>query len=1128
MNKGLIKAVLIFYSISSNVCAQSVFFKDADENAISKNNTYRIIVPEKYRTTFLNTNELKNFLWSLPAEQNIVNRKNAPILLLPMPDGKMARFHVWEYKMMEPALAEIFPEIKTFVGQGIDDPNAIVRFDYNPYFGFSAQIFSINGNVYIDPYARGDINHCISYFSKDYRRDYPFKCRTFTDSSFQEHTEKIARGQCRGSNIYTFRLAVACTGEYAIAVCSPAAPSTAATMAAITTTVNRVNGIYEKELAMRFILVGNNSQIVFLNPATDPYTNGNAFLMQIENQTTLNNVIGTANYDAGIVFGTGDMSMTVTFSFCSWSNKGKAVCGLPNPVGDLFDVNRVCHNLGHVFGAPDTYNSNDAICMEGPSIGGWEPGSGTTIMAATGTCGPDNLQPQPDPFFHTESFDAITQFTPSCGVMIPNGGNRPPRIIFMPVIGYNIPQGTPFTFNAVAMDDDGDPITYCWETTNRGPVGAWNSGNLNGSPFFKSRAPKTSGSRTFPDMNVILAGYPANPLPVQGGLKGETLPVTTAGIGIRLTIRDNRGGVINDQADCHNALFPLGVYTVPGTGPFKVNLPDGGETWSAGSQQTILWDVAGTTGAMINTQMVNILLSTDGGFTYPFLLAASVPNDGFEVLTMPNISTTTARIKVEAVQNIFFDISNANFSIAPAPVGFEFGNPNIQTVNCPAPATVTYSLGTISNGGYNTPIALSASGVPAGASISFGTNPVQPGNSSIVTLNNVNTVSQGVYYITVTGTSGVITRARVLVLNLQTGPNPVITTQPVSQTDCEGSNVTFTIASPSAISYQWQISTDGGFVFNNITPNGNSSSYTISGITFQHNNYRYRCIVTGQCNNTISNVVRVNVWNAALITAHPQNVSACAGSSKTFSVSVFSGAPSYQWQVNTNNGAGFTNIIGATSDILALFSVTTGMNNNQYRCLVYNPNCFTPTVSNSATLTVNELPVVTINAAPYTKLFPGLETIITATGSASAGALPFSFRWFLNGAQLGGVTGNTYKAGISRLGNYRVDIVDARGCVSQSNILNIGDSVTNRLFIFPNPANTSVEFAFHNPGGLQVNWQITIYNATGGKVFYDRIFNSGTYPKMVENVSRFTKGVYFVVLSDNSGKVLANGKLIVH
>jgi hypothetical protein len=164
---------------------------------------------------------------------------------------------------------------------------------------------------------------------------------------------------------------------------------------------------------------------------------------------------------------------------------------------------------------------------------------------------------------------------------------------------------------------------------------------------------------------------------------------------------------------------------------------------------------------------------------------------------------------------------------------------------------------------------------------------------------------------------------------------------------------------------------------------------------------------------------------------------------------------------------------------------------------------------------------------PYIKLLPGLQTTITASGSAAPGSLPFTLRWTLNSAILGGINGNTYTAGITRLGNYRVDITDAKGCFGQSNVLNIGDSVSTRFFIFPNPASTSVEFTFHNPGGGAVDWQITIYNSTGGKVLYDRIFNAGAYPKMIENVSRLASGVYLVSLADKSGKILAKGKMMI-
>ena len=1134
MRRELILLVFGICCNSSVLLSQPVFFSTQDENAISKNNSYRVIIPGKYHTTFLNTAELKGFLWSLPSEQSLADgslgdRKLAPILALPTPDGKLAKFRVWESSVMEPGLAARFPEIKTFTGQGIDDPYATVRFDYNPYFGFNAQILSINGDVLIEALARGNTSHYISYYIKDSYKRTSFHCTPFTDSADKPEAERIEASICRGPQLYTYRLALACSGEYATAVCSPAMPTVPSTLAAITTTLNRVNGIYENELAMRFLLVANNSQVLYLDGSNDPFTNGNEEAMMNECQATLNAVIGSANYDAGMVLGTGNNSAAYISGVCNSPNKGKAVCGLPDPTGDIFDVGRVAHNLGHLFGATDTHNSNDVSCTGGPNVG-HEPGSGTTIMSAAGSCNNDNLQPLPDPYFHSKSFDQITGFITGSGAGchgIINTGNNPPRFTNNVIYGNNIPMNTPFQLRGVtAIDDDGDPVTFSWEETDRGPSGSWNSALGSNAPAFRSRVPQTTSERVFPDMQLVLAGYPPNPPATQGGLKGETLSTISRTYSFTLTLRDGRGGVMNAGSNCSSTTFGEHVvYTVPGTGPFKVTLPDGGETWSAGSSQTILWNVAGTDASPINTATVNILLSTDGGYTYPFFLASNVPNDGFEVVFMPNISTTTARIKIEAVNNIFFDISNGNFSIVPAPVGFEFTNPQLVTVSCPAPASIGYTLGTISNGGYNTPVNLSATGVPAGTTITFGTNPVLPGGSSTITLNNVNTLTPGIYYITVIGASGSISRSRVLALHIQTGSAPVITMQPVSQTDCAGSTVTFSVSSPSAIAYQWQISTDGGFVFNDITPNGNLSTLTITNISSQHNTYKYRCIVIGQCNSTISNIVQVNVWGAAFITTQPQNVSACVGSSKTISVSVFSGAPAYQWQVNS--GAGFSNISGATSNVLTLSNITSGMNNYQYRCLLLNPNCITPTISDTATLTVLEGPFVTLNAAPYTKLFPGLQTTITATGSGSAGSLPFSFRWILNGSYIGGATGNTYSADFTKLGSYRAEITDAKGCVGLSAVLNIGDSASNKLFIFPNPNNGEFKVTFHNPGSSLAEREVTIYNSLGEKILSHRVTISGPYQLILYNLSSVAKGIYFIVLSDGAGKILAKEKVTI-
>lgn len=1135
MTKVFIKVVLILYSITSNVYSQTLFFNNGDEkSSVLYNNSNKKTLPDKYRTVFFNASALKSFLWSLPTEQSLVNRKQAPIINLPMPDGSTAKFYVWESTIMEQGLADRFPDIKTFAGQGIDDPYATVRFDYNPSFGFSAQILSAHGDVYIDPYTKDNIHYNISYYSKEFKKNVPFSCQVIGQKIYSKDSTTSDRGFCRGSELYTFRLAVACTGEYAIAVCTPNQPSVAATMAAVTTTINRVNGIYEKELAIRFLLVANSSQLIFLNPAADPYTNGNPDVMMNENQLLIDNTIGSANYDIGHVFGTGNSSRTTFFTLCNTTSKAKVVSGFQNPLGDLFDVNQVAHTLGHVFGASDNYNSNNTACLPDASVAfGMEPGSGTTIMSAAGTCGTDNIQPQNDAFFHSWSYNSITEFLSStwsgCKGIITTG-NTPPRILSMPGNGSYIPINTPFTLNATATDDNGDAITYCWEQVDRGAGGAWNSGATTLlDPLFKSRIPKTTGSRTFPDMAVILAGYPVNPSPVQDGLKGETLPVITRTIKFGLTIRDNRaggGGVINDDNDCSTTLFPFEIYATANTGPFIVNLPDGGETWSALSSQTILWNVANTNAPPVNTTFVNILLSTDGGITFPFFLATNVPNDGFEIVTMPNISTATARIKIEAVGNIFFDISNANFSIAQAPVGFELSTPAAMTLSCPAPSSVTYSLGAISNGGYNSPVILSASSIPAGATIVFGTNPVQPGSSSNITINNVNELAQGIYYITVTGTSGSITRTRILVLNIQTGASPVITSQPVSQSDCEGSNITFSIQSPSAIYYQWQKSTDGGFTFANITVNGNAASYTILNAGDEFNN-RYRCLVGGQCNITTSNVVRAYIIPRPTITSQPQNTEVCEGGSKTFSLAAQGGSLTYQWQVNRNDGAGFVNINGANQTSLNLVNVTFTMSNNQYRCLVLPQQCITPTASSIASLTVNLLPSVSIISFPYSKLLPGLITTITASGIAAPGSLPVTFRWKLGNAILGGVNGTTYDVSIARLGDYQVEIIDAKGCVGQSPVLNIGDSAINKLFILSNPNSGQFAVTYYNSGNTPVERKLVLYSACGAKIFSDETIVSGAYQLMHYDISKVAKGMYFLLLLDKSNKVLAKEKMLV-
>ncbi|HRF19827.1 MAG TPA: zinc-dependent metalloprotease family protein, partial [Chitinophagaceae bacterium] len=343
----------------------------------------------------------------------------------------------------------------------------------------------------------------------------------------------------------TYRLAVACTGEYAQAPGIAAGSNPAILHNAIVTTVNRVTGVYETEVSVRMVLVANNNLIEFLNAATDPFTgNNNANVLINESQTVIDANIGSANYDIGHTFSTGGGGLAQLSCVCG-SSKARGITGSPNPTGDAYDIDYVAHEMGHQFGG----NHSMAGCGSSPASTKYEVGSGTTIQAYAGICGAENIQPNSDPFFHAISFDEISNFVNgaggTCAVLTPTG-NTLPVIDPLPNNGVTIPISTPFTLSGTATDANGDALTYCWEQWDLQGVQTWNAGATapagNTVPLFKSRVPKTNGNRTFPDIAVILANYPANPPATMGGLKGETLSPVARAMNFRLTVRDNRAG----------------------------------------------------------------------------------------------------------------------------------------------------------------------------------------------------------------------------------------------------------------------------------------------------------------------------------------------------------------------------------------------------------------------------------------------------------------------------------------------------------------------------------------------------------------------------------------------------------
>ncbi|MGH1520493.1 reprolysin-like metallopeptidase [Chryseobacterium sp. JK1] len=639
------------FIISISLGKAQDFFTKISERSITSDPKSRTVQPEKFLTYQLKVADLKNYFNAVPELGDSDFKGKAPIIVLPMADGSKAKFRVWKSSVMAPKLAGQFPQIVTLTGQGIDDQYATIKLDFTE-LGFHAQIKSvIAGDTYIDPYAKNNIDNYIIYKKSDLINKNPMTCETHAeDLQVEKKNAQKTVTPSVGTQIRIFRFAVACTGEYAVAATGTATPTVAQTLSAIVTSVNRVNGVYEQEVASRLVLVDNETNAIFTNAATDPFNgNNNANTLINESQTQIDLLIGNANYDIGHTFSTGGGGLAGLGVICSNSSKARGITGSPNPVGDPYDIDYVAHEVGHQFGGPHTFNATTGSCGGGnrSAANAVEPGSGITIMAYAGIClSSNNLAANSIPIFHTRSFQSITTKVQSTTCQVTN-----PVANTAPVVNagnnYTIPKSTPFKLTGSATDAENTGLTYCWEQNDVGPAGNWNA-PIGNAAIFRSFIPTTVPYRYFPKITDVINNTTTI---------GEILPSYARTMEFRLTVRDNNAGcagVANDDAI---------VTVVDSAGPFTVTAPNTAVSWTGNSTQTITWDVANTTDVPVSCANVSIYLSTDGGLTYPITILASTPNDGSETITIPDVNTTQARIMVAGEGNVFYNINPINFTI---------------------------------------------------------------------------------------------------------------------------------------------------------------------------------------------------------------------------------------------------------------------------------------------------------------------------------------------------------------------------------------------------------------------------------------------------------------------------------
>lgn len=615
-----------------------------------------------------NLEKLERILQAAPLRFSAEANQSDLEITLPMPDGSMERFKIFNFPVMQSRLAAAYPALRTFTAAGISNPTATAKIEMTPQ-GFSAMILGDDrGTIFITPFSVANKTY-YSFYERDAQSTgEPFVCEVQdaqeSVNQLPESDNFFLAGDCQ---LRQYRLALACTGEYAQFRDDGDDANgniVADVMAAMVISMNRVNGVFEREVGVTMIIIDENTDIIFTDADNDPYTNEDANDMLSENVITCTNIIGSANYDIGHVLGEGGGGIAFINSPCT-GNKARGVSKQRDQVDEFFNIAIILHEMGHQFGARHTQNND---CSRSSSAS-YEPGSGSTIMSYGGIC-PPLVQSIRDEYYHAISLEQMGTFLlnngNSCPVILSSDNNQPAADAGS---NYTIPISTPFVLTGIGTDADSDSLTYCWEQWDKEVAPMPPLSTSTEGPSFRSFLPSPDPERYFPRLSV-LNGADLGPW--------EVLPSVSRILNFRLVVRDNNNAYgCNDESN-------MTVTVDSSAGPFTITNPSVYTAWNTGDTETITWDVANTDIAPIDCANVDIFYSTDGGFTYPNVIATNVPNNGSYSIIVPDETSSMIRFMVKCSDNIFFAISNEN-------IGIGIGLTCIQLNSTDVPITISNS-----------------------------------------------------------------------------------------------------------------------------------------------------------------------------------------------------------------------------------------------------------------------------------------------------------------------------------------------------------------------------------------------------------------------------------------------------
>ena len=564
----------------------------------------RLSFPKEFKLFDLNTHALTQQLMSV-----VDNRGNhTTVISLPTPTGSLEQFEVVEASNFEPALQARFPDIRAFSGTGVTDKSAVLKISLSPQ-GIQTMVFRAGtANEFIEPYSQDHSVYAVFYTQRA-KGSLPWACTTQDQQIFDNINNNLNpslhRGGSNAGELKTMRLAQSCNGEYSNYFGATSAAQVNLVLAAFNATLTRCNGCYEKDLAIHLNLIPTTTDVIYYNPATDPYTTMGSWNGQL--QATLTSVIGEANYDIGHMFGAsgGGGNAGCIGCVCVNGSKGSGITSPADgiPQGDNFDIDYVAHEVGHQMGGNHTFSHG----LEGTGVNK-EVGSGITIMGYAGITSYD-VAPHSIDIFHEASIQQIqvNMAGKTCPVTTSLASTNATPVVAA-VSNYTIPISTPFALTGSATDaNSSDVLTYCWEQNDNATTSGANSvaspTKLTG-PNYISFSPTTNPTRLMPKLATILAGNSiSGPLPGGDAVANtEALSSVSRTLNFRLTVRDNVPYSSSAPIKVGQTNYTDMVVTVDATvGPFLITSQNTATSWSAGTTQTVTWSVNGTTGAPTNT-----------------------------------------------------------------------------------------------------------------------------------------------------------------------------------------------------------------------------------------------------------------------------------------------------------------------------------------------------------------------------------------------------------------------------------------------------------------------------------------------------------------------------------------------